>query len=97
MRHTGLLLTAATAVLVTGLNISPARADADDWGNRQWRQHEWREHVEQENAWRRHEWREHYRQYPSYYSYGYYYAPPAYYVPPTYYAVPQVTYGYVYP
>ena len=87
MRRTGLLLIAAAAVLVTGFQIAPARADADDW--QVWRGHEWREHEWREHA--RHEWWEHHRQ-PAYYSYGYYYAPPVY-----YYAVPQVTYGYAYP
>ena len=89
MRRTGLLLIAAAAVLVTGLNIAPARADDDDWQG--WRGHEWREHEWREQAWRRHEWWEHHQQ-PAYYHYGYYY-----YAPPVYYAVPQVTYGYVYP
>ena len=67
---------AAAAVAVIGLQTLPARADADDWGNRQWRHSEWREH-----AWREHEWREQQGWYPAYYNYGYYYAPRVYYAP----------------
>ena len=97
MRRVGLLAVAAAAILVTGLQITPARADADDWGG--WRRHEWREHQWREQAWRRHEWREHHRWYPGYYRYGYYYTAPAYYyAPPTYYYyTPGVSVGFSFP